>query len=316
MIDSRTVLIVLLLILLVALVLCSCKGIKENYTGMMDNSGISSLIYSPTRFHSNLDPVNPSVMSDPYAYGGFIKGASCASTEELAFDNKGSSADVHTSMEFLDRKSSVKEGFEFASGQAAYKGGLDNLTVSSPSNDFSSMVGSSASVPVLKSAKYMDTLEYTTPKELLPTPDMRQTLMKDPSDPSNFMYDRTLFAPLKKRNPNEADRFRGDLDIEPIKTGWFDIATNPSTDLVKGYFGYYNDITEYQDIQDVAYTRARDTTDTGSSKKLNQLLTEVNSGITNLNPPYAPLPPLKGPVDKNNSWYNENTKNVARGFDM
>jgi hypothetical protein len=103
-----------------------------------------------------------------------------------------------------------------------------------------------------------NTLDYTNPKDLLPVPDLRTPLMRDPSDPENFMYTRTLFAPLKTRNHNEGDRIRGDLNIQPVKTGWFDIATVPSIDLIKGYFGYYNDISEYTDVQDAIYQKDRD----------------------------------------------------------
>ena len=103
-----------------------------------------------------------------------------------------------------------------------------------------------------------NTLDYTSPKDLLPVPDLRTPLMRDPSDPENFMYTRTLFAPLKTRNHNEGDRIRGDLNIQPVKTGWFDIATVPSIDLIKGYFGYYNDISEYTDVQDAIYQKDRD----------------------------------------------------------
>jgi hypothetical protein len=103
-----------------------------------------------------------------------------------------------------------------------------------------------------------NTLEYPEMTTLLPTPDLRTPLMRDPSDPENFMYTRTLTATLKTRNINTVDRFRGDLDIAPIKTGWFDIATTPSIDLAKGYFGTFNDISQYTILQDAVYERDRD----------------------------------------------------------
>ncbi len=160
-----------------------------------------------------------------------------------------------------------------------------------------------------------NTLEYTLPKELLPTPDMRQPLLRDPSDPSNFMYDRTLFAPLKSRNRNTPDRVRGDLDIQPIKTGYFDVATVPSVDLAKGYFGYSNDIMEYSDLQDISYERARDRGNgetLQSSQKLSNLLSDLNKNLMKLNPAYATPPPLNfGPLNQNaNPWYNSATDTV------
>jgi hypothetical protein len=160
-----------------------------------------------------------------------------------------------------------------------------------------------------------NTLEYTLPSELLPAPDMRQSLMRDPSDPTNFMYDRTVFAPLKRRNINNVDFFRGDLDIVPIKTGWFDSTQTPQVDLVKGYFGYFNDIEEFQDLQDVAYSRTRDTmgNDTSQpSKKLDNLLSAINKDMTKPKLVYASPPPLDyGPLNKSyteqNPWFNDLT---------
>lgn len=149
-----------------------------------------------------------------------------------------------------------------------------------------------------------NTLKYTVPKDLLPAPDMRQPLARDPSDPSNFMYDRTVFAPLKKRNHNEADRFRGDLDIEPVKTGWFDIATVPTVDLVKGYFGTFNDIQEYQDLQDISYQRAREQSTgqdtTASTTALANLTGMMNRDMLKPKLVYATQPTLAMPTG--NSW--------------
>jgi hypothetical protein len=60
---------------------------------------------------------------------------------------------------------------------------------------------------------------------------------KDPTDPSNYMYDRTLFAPLKRRNGgNQTDFIRGDIYVAPNKFGWFDVPSNPGTDLNPGFF--------------------------------------------------------------------------------
>jgi hypothetical protein len=162
-----------------------------------------------------------------------------------------------------------------------------------------------------------NTLEYTLPSELLPTPDMRQPLMRDPSDPSNFMYDRTVFAPLKSRNLNTPDRIRGDLDIQPIKTGFFDISTIPSIDLAKGYFGYYNDVTEYTDLQDIAYekTYGGDNTMT-ATQKTDNLITALNQDMLKPNIAYGSPPPLNyGPLDQNaNPWYNSASNVVNTTF--
>ncbi len=96
---------------------------------------------------------------------------------------------------------------------------------------------------------------YADPEQLLPAPDMRSCL-KDPADPLNYMYDRTIFAPLKRRNAgNYADYIRGDLNITPINTGWFNVPVIPSVDLVKGAMSILNGPSI--DDQDTIYQRAR-----------------------------------------------------------
>jgi len=162
-------------------------------------------------------------------------------------------------LDALSQASSVSRpgsDFERVKGEFAYLG-MDANTVSGESNarkDWEQKYSQTLAT------QKPNTLDYTSPKDLLPVPDLRTPLMRDPSDPENFMYTRTLFAPLKTRNHNEGDRIRGDLNIQPVKTGWFDIATVPSIDLIKGYFGYYNDISEYTDVQDAIYQKDRDLT--------------------------------------------------------
>ena len=170
--------------------------------------------------------------------------------------NYGHSLSV-SPLDSLSQASSVSRSgsdFERVKGEFAYLG-MDANTVSGQEGarkDWEQKYSQSMS------SQKPNTLDYTSPKDLLPVPDLRTPLMRDPSDPENFMYTRTLFAPLKTRNHNEGDRIRGDLNIQPVKTGWFDIATVPSIDLIKGYFGYYNDISEYTDVQDAIYQKDRD----------------------------------------------------------
>lgn len=96
---------------------------------------------------------------------------------------------------------------------------------------------------------------YIDAKEMLPVPDIRSCL-KDPSDPDNYMYDRTLFAPLKRRNANiDVDWIRGDLYIEPIRTGWFDTPSIPGVDLVKGAIPIITD--PVLDLEDTIYSRSK-----------------------------------------------------------
>lgn len=98
---------------------------------------------------------------------------------------------------------------------------------------------------------------YTDPKMLLPVPDMKKALARDPSDPGTFMYDRYLFAPLKRRYGQvDVDHIRGDLAIPQLRTGWFD--TNPvaAQDLIQGYFQDYLDIAQATALKDSVFERA------------------------------------------------------------
>jgi len=81
---------------------------------------------------------------------------------------------------------------------------------------------------------------------------------KDPTDPSNYMYDRTLFAPLKRRNGgNQTDFIRGDIYVAPNKFGWFDVPSNPGTDLNPGFFNLnYPSFEQSVEKQDLAIKRA------------------------------------------------------------
>lgn len=98
--------------------------------------------------------------------------------------------------------------------------------------------------------------EYTDTKELMPVADMRYTTGLDPTDPQNFMYDRTIFGRLKRRYGNGIDWFRGDIDIKPESRGWFDLSPPAETDIVVGYFDRYIDIEQETAIKDASFTRA------------------------------------------------------------
>jgi hypothetical protein len=93
-------------------------------------------------------------------------------------------------------------------------------------------------------------------KDIMPTPDMRYSANLDPTDPNNFIYERTLFAPLKRRNYGDVDYFRGDLEIEPIKRGYFDIRSVGDKDVVQGYFSNYTDIVQETSVRDSIFERS------------------------------------------------------------
>jgi hypothetical protein len=98
--------------------------------------------------------------------------------------------------------------------------------------------------------------DYVEPKSLLPVPDMKKALAKDPSDPGTFMYDRYLFAPLKRRYGNvEVDFIRGDIPIEQYRTGWFDARPVAQQDLSSGYFSNFLDIQQSTILKDTMFNR-------------------------------------------------------------
>lgn len=80
---------------------------------------------------------------------------------------------------------------------------------------------------------------------------------KDPTDPSNYMYDRTLFAGLKRRYGNtQTDFIRGDIYVAPNRFGWFDVPTNPGTDLNPGFFNLnYPSVEAHVEGQDLEVKR-------------------------------------------------------------
>ena len=335
MVKSKTILLCLIVFLFGALIYCNYNKKKENYADVYYNKELNSDILTRPSFNSNLDPNNMNLRFDPNVYGGFIKGNS-PSVDNLASYNKMSSESfqqggqksregfapqfkAHGSLNqnvgtvdaasFVSYKDTDYEGLgvDNPSGSSTFKnaGGYGQI-----SNDFSSYVdtpkqtkmnaSSSAYKASLNNNYNPDTLKYTVPGDLLPAPDMRQQNSRDPSDPSNFMYDRTIFAPMKKRNHNEADRIRGDLDIEPVKTGWFDVATVPKIDLVKGYLGYFTDIQEFQDLQDISYQRAREQTmgqdTTDSTTALSKLTGMISQDMVAPKLSYATSPDLELPI--------------------
>lgn len=98
--------------------------------------------------------------------------------------------------------------------------------------------------------------EYQDTADLLPVPDMKYTVGIDPTDPQNFMYDRTIFGTLKRRYGNGVDFIRGDLDIKPEQRGWFDLQPPTEKDVVTGYFDRYIDIQQEMAIKDATFQRA------------------------------------------------------------
>ena len=103
--------------------------------------------------------------------------------------------------------------------------------------------------------KFRATPELQSAKDLMPIPDMKYSASVDPTNPENFIYDRTLFSRLKRRYGNGVDFIRGDVDVRPEYRGWFDIRPPSDVDLVQGYFDKYIDIEQETRLQDSVFTR-------------------------------------------------------------
>ena len=101
-----------------------------------------------------------------------------------------------------------------------------------------------------------DTPEMTEANQLLPTPDLKKALARNPADANTFMYDRYLFAPLKRRYGKvEVDHIRGDLPVKQVRMGWFDPSPVAKQDITSGYFQNYLDIQQSTAIQDSVFER-------------------------------------------------------------
>lgn len=178
--------------------------------------------------------------------------------------NKNDTSDIYANVPLasassmpLNTSSSKNDRNKYQSGMMA-AGNEDpnkfNLSLIDKDNhtDFASMAGISTQAK-LNQKKQSTAPEYTETSDMLPAQDMNNTMMKDPSDPQNYMYDRPIYAQTKAKNRNPSDYLRGDLEIATINRGMFDISTDPSNELTKGYFANYQDLEEQTDIQDYIY---------------------------------------------------------------
>lgn len=92
-------------------------------------------------------------------------------------------------------------------------------------------------------------------ENVLPLGDINQLSM-DPTDPNNFLADRTIFSKLKRQYGNQVDFIRGDIDVTQEYRGWFDVRPATEKDIVTGYFDRYLDIQQYTALRDAQFTRA------------------------------------------------------------
>lgn len=133
---------------------------------------------------------------------------------------------------------------------------IDYSTIGSSSNITSpTALTTQQANDMLKQKMGTTTPQYMETSELMPTVDMRYSAGIDPTDPQNFMYDRTIFGKLKRRYGNGVDFIRGDLDIQHENRGWFDIQPPTETDVVNGYFDNYLDVQQSLSLRDTAFSR-------------------------------------------------------------
>ena len=219
-----------ILVLLVAVVVMQCMGEKkEAFEFSQDNyiEGISSRpqFYAPVEVRSNL----PEMSSQPL-YGDVNGGANFY----------GAAGPTPLSASMLDQ--GVQEGFAFLGG--GYGGAQAAPNTALSSQQASDMLGQQVNggKPDYYQAE-------------LPLGDIHQVGM-DPTDPQNFMYNRTVFAPLKRQYGAGVDFFRGDIDVKQEFRGWFDARPATSKDVQKGYFDRYIDIQQEMALKDAQWTRA------------------------------------------------------------
>lgn len=325
--KSNTVLIVLLVVLVLAVIYCNCLKRKEPYANVYYNANLDPSVnrqtFSSTPNNNGIAVSSQNVPGINSGNFGGVRGRVNPNFKEGfgTQDDRNMTGSIFDAPQYVNYKnvdynSTIAQNNSFSSsGMSSASGMANGGDYDTMGPDFASMANQNKMQAVAKyrssiAGSAPDLMQYSTPKELLPTPDMRQPLMRDPSDPVNFMYDRTIFAPLKTRNHNTPDRIRGDIDIAPIKTGWFDVSAVPSTDLAKGYFGSYNDIQEYQDIQDAVYSKAQGDNTGG---KMSTILSSINSQLTTPSLKYA-RPPRSNQDGTSDPFYNDITGTSINDF--
>ena len=66
-----------------------------------------------------------------------------------------------------------------------------------------------------------------------------KTLNKFGNEVDTVMYKREIYSMKKHRNSAHGDKIRGDLEIAPCNTGWFQVSAD-DTHLVGGYIHQHN----------------------------------------------------------------------------
>jgi hypothetical protein len=239
-IDSNQILVILLAIFIVVFIFCSCMkkrvATKEGYADSFFAKDYAKGNWmSRPNFRADLSPRFDSTRVG----GGQIVGD---------FPGMAVQAAPLTPVESL---------VNFSTPSYAQMGGADGAYIDPrlPAGGLST-----SQVNTILSNKFGrgagDTPDYMDPKMLLPVPDMKKTMARDPTDPNTFMYDRYLFAPLKRRYGKVGvDFIRGDIPIPQLRMGWFDPAPVAKQDLMAGYFADYLDIQQSTSLKDALFER-------------------------------------------------------------
>lgn len=210
--TANTVIILLVALAVVAIIVKVTKKKKEGYSELMISND-DAYVQRPT-FKAELAP-----RFDPYRTGGgYIKSAF------PPLEMQGAGVSPLSDNEYVDSATgSLTENFD-----------NDFASVATEKEDVKEFNGSCGKIGEDVVSEFKKAQGYLDPSQMLPIPDVRSCL-KDPSDPENYMYDRTLFAPLKRRHADiPVDYIRGDIFVQPIRVGWFDTPSIPSVDLQKG----------------------------------------------------------------------------------
>lgn len=251
---DKQLLIVLLVGLVIVFIMCSCTKSEPYVDGAYNPHTLSNVknnaLFAQPQFAADLSPRFDGVTS-----AGTIYGMPAPIQYQASYITPVSQMGMPQQMQQVPQK------FEEQM--------IDPVKLKVPSTSFAQMGGS---VPQKAAAdQYLSedlissnqiahmigsgTPEYQESSELMPTPDMKGTITVDPTDPKNFMYDRTIFSQLKRRYGNGVDFFRGDLQIPQEQRGWFDLMPAAQTDIVTGYFDNYIDIQQTTYIKDAEFER-------------------------------------------------------------
>ncbi len=243
--DQKTTIFVVLIVLLVVIIACKCskKDSNENYSEVFLTGDYNNYMVQRPSFKGDLSP-----RFDPYREGGGnIRGSY---PENFDVQSVGPNP--------------------LSSGEMGAASELDYATLGGETQ-MNAKFEKSCKKLDMSYNKMTESLSYTDPSQMLPAPDLR-SCFKDPTNPENYMYDRTLFAPLKRRHAkNYVDYIRGDLYIPPNRFGWFDTPTIPHVDLVKPNIAIGQISGPDIDLEDTSYYRSSPTVALQMAKEQEEL---------------------------------------------